>query len=166
MAGQDALPSNSIQNNEAHQWLSAKGYAHPALLQQEWVSLTFPSSWRKCFLLLIIEYNISCGLVIDWFYHVDCVPCVVTFEIFLKIINECWMLSKAFSSSIETIIYYFCSLISYCSVSYWLICGNWIYSSWNSPSQNTGVGSLSLLQWIFLTQESNWGLLHCRWILY
>ena len=31
---------------------------------------------------------------------------------------------------------------------------------------NTGVGSLSLLQWIFLSQESNWGLLHCRWILY
>ena len=33
-------------------------------------------------------------------------------------------------------------------------------------SKNTGVGSLSLLQWIFLTQESNQGLLHCRWILY
>ena len=32
--------------------------------------------------------------------------------------------------------------------------------------KNTGVGSLSLLQWIFLTQESNWGLLHCRQILY
>ena len=29
-----------------------------------------------------------------------------------------------------------------------------------------GVGSLSLLQWIFLTQESNQGLLHCRCILY
>ena len=28
------------------------------------------------------------------------------------------------------------------------------------------VGSLSLLQRIFLTQELNWGLLHCRWILY
>ena len=27
----------------------------------------------------------------------------------------------------------------------------------------TGVGSLSLLQGIFLTQESNWGLLHYRW---
>ena len=74
-------------------------------------------------------------------------------------------------------------------------------SPWNSPAQNTGVGSpsflkglfptqishivgglftsetqgkpknirvgsLSLLQCIFLTQESNWGLLHCRWILY
>ena len=32
--------------------------------------------------------------------------------------------------------------------------------------KNTGVGNLSLLQRIFLTQESNWGLLHCRWILY
>ena len=31
--------------------------------------------------------------------------------------------------------------------------------------KNTGVGSLSLLQWIFLTQESNWGFLHCRQIL-
>ena len=32
--------------------------------------------------------------------------------------------------------------------------------------KNTGVGSLSLLQGIFLTQELNQGLLHCRWILY
>ena len=80
-----------------------------------------------------------------------------------------------------------------------------LYSPWNSPGQNTGVGSfpspgdlpnpwikprppalqvdslpteppgkpkstgvgiLSLLQQIFLIQESNRGLLHCRWILY
>ena len=33
-------------------------------------------------------------------------------------------------------------------------------------TQNTGVGSLSLLQWIFLTQKSSQGLLHCRQILY
>ena len=32
--------------------------------------------------------------------------------------------------------------------------------------KNTGVGSLFLLQGIFPTQELNWGLLHCRWILY
>ena len=32
--------------------------------------------------------------------------------------------------------------------------------------KNTGVGSLSLLQRIFPTQESNRDLLHCRWILY
>ena len=36
---------------------------------------------------------------------------------------------------------------------------------WNSPGQNIGVGSLSLLQVIFPTQESNPGLLHCRQIL-
>ena len=79
-----------------------------------------------------------------------------------------------------------------------------LYSPWNSPGQNTGVGSLShlqvsnpgieprspalqadslpaepkgkpkntavgnlsLLQWIFLTQELNRGLLHCRQFLY
>ena len=32
--------------------------------------------------------------------------------------------------------------------------------------KNTGVGSLSLLQQIFPTQEWNQDLLHCRWILY
>ena len=32
--------------------------------------------------------------------------------------------------------------------------------------KNTGVGSLFLLQQLFPTQESNWGLLHCRRILY
>ena len=32
--------------------------------------------------------------------------------------------------------------------------------------KNTGVGSLSLLQRIFLAQELNQGLLHCRQILY
>ena len=34
-----------------------------------------------------------------------------------------------------------------------------LYSPWNSPGQNTGVGSLSLLQGIFPTQELNQGLL-------
>ena len=37
---------------------------------------------------------------------------------------------------------------------------------WNSPGKNTGVGSHFLLRGIFLTQESNLGLLHCRQILY
>ena len=41
-----------------------------------------------------------------------------------------------------------------------------LYSPWNSPGQNTGVGSLSLLQGIFSTQRSNPGLPHCRRILY
>ena len=41
-----------------------------------------------------------------------------------------------------------------------------LYSPWNSPGQNTGVGSCSLLQGIFPTQGSNPGLPHCRQILY
>ena len=36
----------------------------------------------------------------------------------------------------------------------------------NSPGKNTGVGSHSLLQGIFLIQGSNPDLLHYRWILY
>ena len=41
-----------------------------------------------------------------------------------------------------------------------------LYSPWNSPGQNTGVGGFSLLQGIFPTQGSNPGLPHCRQILY
>ena len=40
------------------------------------------------------------------------------------------------------------------------------YSLWDSPGQNTGVGSLSLLQGIFPTQGSNPGFPHCRQIPY
>ena len=40
------------------------------------------------------------------------------------------------------------------------------FSTRNSSCKNTGVGSHSFLQGIFLTQGSNLGLLHCRWILY
>ena len=41
-----------------------------------------------------------------------------------------------------------------------------LYNPWNSPGQNTGVGSLSLLQGIFQTQGLNPGLRHHRQILY
>ena len=41
-----------------------------------------------------------------------------------------------------------------------------LYSAWNSPRQNTGVDSLSLLQGIFPSQGSNPGLPHCRQTLY
>ena len=41
-----------------------------------------------------------------------------------------------------------------------------LYSLWNSPGQNTTVGSHSLLQGIFPIQEVNLGLPHCRQILY
>ena len=41
-----------------------------------------------------------------------------------------------------------------------------LYSPWNSPGQNTGVGSLSLFQGIFPNQGLNSGLPCCRQILY
>ena len=41
-----------------------------------------------------------------------------------------------------------------------------LYSPWNSPGQNTRVGSLSFLQGIFPTQGLDPGLPHCRWIIY
>ena len=43
-------------------------------------------------------------------------------------------------------------------------CG--LYSLWNSPGQNPGVGILSLIQGIFPTQGLNPGVPHCRQILY
>ena len=51
----------------------------------------------------------------------------------------------------------------------WVTEWNWtygLYGPWKSPGQNTGVGSLSLLQQIFLTQGLNQDLLHCRQTLY
>ena len=45
----------------------------------------------------------------------------------------------------------------------WPVCDP---SPWNSPGQNTGVGSHSLLQGIFQMQGSNPGLLHCRQLLH
>ena len=41
-----------------------------------------------------------------------------------------------------------------------------LYSSWNSPGQNTGMGNCFLLWGIFPTQRLNPGLPHCRQIPY
>ena len=53
-----------------------------------------------------------------------------------------------------------------CSVVSDSLWPNGLYSPWNSPGKNTGVGSLSLLQGIFPTQGWNLGLPHCWQILY
>ena len=47
-----------------------------------------------------------------------------------------------------------------------LSCVQFSATPWNSPGQNTGVGSHSLLHGIFPIQGSNPGLLHYRQILY
>ena len=54
------------------------------------------------------------------------------------------------------------------SITKWKLLSHfWLFAiPWNSPGQNTGVGSLALLQGMFPTQGSNPGLPHCRQILY
>ena len=44
--------------------------------------------------------------------------------------------------------------------------GDFLPAEPQGKAKNTGVSSLFLLQGIFPTQEWNWGLLHCRQILY
>ena len=68
-----------------------------------------------------------------------------------------WLVSWFSASESESEI---CSVVS---DSLW---PHGLHSPWNSPGQNTGVGSLSLLQGIFPTQGSNPDLPHCRWVLY
>ena len=57
-------------------------------------------------------------------------------------------------------------LWSSCSVVSGSLRPHGLYSPWNSPGQNTGVGSLFLLQGIFPIQGSNPGLLRCRRLPY
>ena len=60
------------------------------------------------------------------------------------------------------------SSLSCVKVAQWCptLCNPMNCSLWNSPGQNTGVGSLSLLEGIFPTQGLNSGLPHCRQTLY
>ena len=46
------------------------------------------------------------------------------------------------------------------------LCNPMDYGPWDSPGQNTGVGSLSVLQGIFPSQGLNLSLLPCMWIPY
>ena len=81
--------------------------------------------------------------------------------------------------SVEIVCMFYCSRIFYCmgveeSVSPSVMSsslqpqGLWparLLCLWDFPGKNTGVGSHSLLQGIFLTQELNPDLLHCGKIL-
>ena len=72
---------------------------------------------------------------------------------------------------------FFCFLLKYCCycsvakscptlVTPWTRGSTRLLCAWDSPGKSTGVGCHFLLQGIFLTQELNPGLLHCRQILY
>ena len=55
---------------------------------------------------------------------------------------------------------------NWCAPEKWKLFSRVWLCPWNSPGQNTGGGSLSLLQGIFPAQGLNQGLPHCRRILY
>ena len=85
----------------------------------------------------------------------------------------CWIsglwksdLYKHINGQIKIFLYLGLVKVKSCLVLSDSLCPHGLYSPWNFPDQNTGVGSPSLLQGIFPAQGSNWGLLHCRWILY
>ena len=60
-----------------------------------------------------------------------------------------------------------CPLQWKCGLNHWTTIAGRFFTIWaTTEAKNTGVGSLSLPQGIFQTQESNWGLLHCWQILY
>ena len=70
-----------------------------------------------------------------------------------------WLSNKPFN------LLFLWSEVKWKSLSHvWLFATPWI--PWNSPDQNTGVVSHSLLQGIFPIQGSNQCLPHCRQILY
>ena len=73
----------------------------------------------------------------------------------------CWSLAWRFLSI--TLLTCESESHSVMSDSLWL---HGLYSLWNSPGQNTGVGCHFLFQGIFPTQGSNLGLSHCRQTLY
>ena len=85
----------------------------------------------------------------------------------LERMDTCLCMSESLHHSPETIT----MLLTGCeSESRSVMSNSWrphgLHNPWNSPDQNTGVGSHSLLQGFFLTQGSNPGLWHYRQILY
>ena len=77
-----------------------------------------------------------------------------------------WTHQISYVSCIGREIFYHWSESESCSAVFNSLRLHGLYSPWNSLGQNTGVGSLYLLQRFFITQGSNPDLLHCRWILY
>ena len=92
--------------------------------------------WKSIYSILLLIFELDCLFLCCW------VVCVIyIYVVYTKLSESC----SVMSNSLEP---------------------HGLYSPWNSPGQNTRVGSFSLLQGIFPTQGSNQGLVHCKLILY
>ena len=78
----------------------------------------------------------------------------------------CWSLRPTWLPKAWELSFVFEWVIESCSVVSDSLWPHGLHSPWNSPGQNTGVGSLSLPLGIFPIQGSNPRLPHCRWIRY
>ena len=56
--------------------------------------------------IFTIEDNVCCGFVIYGFYYVESCSFYICFLRLFKIINGCWILSKAFTASFEMVIWF------------------------------------------------------------
>ena len=73
-------------------------------------------------------------------------------SIYKNILSQFIQINFHIFISLSILFFFFFLSCSVMSNSLW---AHRLYSPWNSPGQNTGVGSLSLLQGIFPTQVSN-----------
>ena len=121
-------------------------------------SLSFLLGFPKNFTIVII-YDFFWYICIDIIFWLSLIAAedltflnhpMLPFPVFITV-----LVKSIFESESES-----CSVMS---DSLW---PHGLYSPQNSPGQNTGVGSLSLLQGTFPTQGPNPCLLNCRWILY
>ena len=111
------------------------------------LGLLVPMSVKVNFIFAVVE---SCEL---WSYHI-----VLRNMSKLKHYNMSKLKHQTFLGSNHSVIFD--------SLQPHGLCPFRLLYLWNSPGMNTGVGSHSLIQGIFLTSGLNLGLLHCRQILY
>ena len=113
---------------------------------------------------LILEWKLTCSNFSGpcWFFqtcwHIEC--SALTASSFRILNSSAGIPSLSLSLFILTVMIPSES----CSVVSNSLQPRGLYSPWDSPGQNTGVGSLSLLWGIFPTQGLKAGFLHCRWI--
>ena len=100
----------------------------------------------------------TCGISIHFFRKKKIVNIYnIKFPFTIKCINIKWNIERG-NNIIKWAVKW--TLLSHV----WLFATHGLFSPWNSPGQNTGVGSLSLLQGII--KGSNLGFQHCGRILY
>ena len=117
------------------------------------MKIRLPTSLQNLFLFLALVAGFCCCCYIVTFKKIFFKFCIIChLRLLTSLFFRFWSASFSTESGI-------CSAVSDSLQTHGL------QSPWDSPGQNTGVGSLSLLQGIFPTQKSNPALLYCR-ILY